>query len=195
MIYVFTLHGAGVGHTSPFMKNFNTQLSLALGVKVTPITLAYMKEMEVDGRRRPPPKLVTLVDEVIAQLPKNAEVVLIGKSMGARIALEVAARMPVKCCIALGFPFHPVGKPEKSRLHHFNGLGNTPCVVFQGNRDKFGDPSWLSGVELPESVTLKWLPGLDHDFQGLKREGYCAVEVMKYLVEEVVPWCTGKIED
>ena len=92
MIYVFTLHGAGAGHTSPFMKNFNAQLSLALGVKVTPITMAYMKEMEAGGRRRPPPKLVALVDEVLAQLPKNAEIVLIGKSMGARVALEVAAQ-------------------------------------------------------------------------------------------------------
>jgi predicted alpha/beta-hydrolase family hydrolase len=176
------------------MKNFNAQLSLALGVKVTPITMAYMKEMEAGGRRRPPPKLVALVDEVLAQLPKNAEIVLIGKSMGARVALEVAARTPIASCVALGFPFHPIGKPEQSRLHHFSHLTDTPCLILQGDRDKFGDPSWLAGVELPECVTLRWQPGLDHDFQGLKREGYCAGEAMRCLVDEVVQWCTGKVD-
>lgn len=62
-----------------------------------------------------------------------------GRSAGARVACRWAAAEQVAGVVALSFPLHPPGKPEKSRIDELAGA-NAPALVVQGESDPFGTP-------------------------------------------------------
>ena len=86
-----------------------------------------------------------------------------GRSSGARVACRTAAdpatRPRAVAVVALAFPLHPPGRPEKSRLPELAGAG-VPVLVVQGVNDAFGMPEPAPGRQVEQ------VPG-DH---GLKRD-------------------------
>lgn len=65
-----------------------------------------------------------------------------GRSSGARVACRTAAEVGADAVLALSFPLHPPGKPEKSRASEALlavGAG-IPLRVIQGEKDPFGSP-------------------------------------------------------
>ncbi len=62
-----------------------------------------------------------------------------GRSNGARVACRTAVASGAVGVLALAFPLHPPGRPEKSRLPELDGAG-VPVRVVQGDRDPFGLP-------------------------------------------------------
>jgi uncharacterized protein len=65
-----------------------------------------------------------------------------GRSSGARVACRTAGAVHADAVLALSFPLHPPGRPERSRAreaHLVTGAG-TPLVVIQGEMDPFGSP-------------------------------------------------------
>jgi predicted alpha/beta-hydrolase family hydrolase len=62
-----------------------------------------------------------------------------GRSNGARVACRTAGQTGAAGVIALAFPLHPPGKPEKSRDAELRGAG-TSVLVVNGERDPFGVP-------------------------------------------------------
>ena len=62
-----------------------------------------------------------------------------GKSMGGRIASQVAARhVPgIAGLVYLGYPLHPPGKPDQRRDRHLPDI-TEPMLFVQGTRDAFG---------------------------------------------------------
>jgi uncharacterized protein len=65
-----------------------------------------------------------------------------GRSAGARVACRTAGRLGVDAVLALSFPLHPPGRPEKSRSDEAALVteAGTAMVVIQGQRDPFGSP-------------------------------------------------------
>ena len=61
--------------------------------------------------------------------------------------------------MALAFPLHPPGRPERSRAEELLGAG-VPTVVVQGTRDSFGRPQ-----EFPEGVDVREVGDADHSFR------------------------------
>jgi predicted alpha/beta-hydrolase family hydrolase len=62
-----------------------------------------------------------------------------GRSNGARVACRTARAVGAAGVIALAFPLHPPGQPEKSRDAELRGAG-TSVLVINGDRDPFGVP-------------------------------------------------------
>jgi predicted alpha/beta-hydrolase family hydrolase len=62
-----------------------------------------------------------------------------GRSNGARVACRTARHVGAAGVIALAFPLHPPGQPEKSRDAELRGAG-TGVLVINGARDPFGVP-------------------------------------------------------
>jgi hypothetical protein len=91
-----------------------------------------------------------------------------GKSMGGRVAAMVAADPTAarlaSAVVCLGYPFHPPGKPDRTRLEPLQGAGR-PILICQGDRDPFGSASDISGYELPDTVSIVYLEDGDHDFK------------------------------
>jgi uncharacterized protein len=62
-----------------------------------------------------------------------------GRSNGARVACRTARDAGARAVIALAFPLHPPGRPERSRAAELRGAGAAVLVV-NGSRDPFGVP-------------------------------------------------------
>jgi predicted alpha/beta-hydrolase family hydrolase len=66
--------------------------------------------------------------------------VLGGRSAGARVACRSAAAQGAAGVLALAFPLHPPGHPERSRAAELTAV-RVPVLVVQGERDPFGGPA------------------------------------------------------
>lgn len=65
-----------------------------------------------------------------------------GRSAGARVACRTASQVGADAVLALSFPLHPPGRPEKSRAGEALSVvaAGLPLGVVQGERDPFGNP-------------------------------------------------------
>ncbi|MEU0480389.1 alpha/beta family hydrolase [Streptosporangium sp. NPDC006013] len=79
-----------------------------------------------------------------------------GRSNGARVACRTARRVGARVVVALAFPLHPPGKPERSRAGELRAAG-VDVLVVNGDRDPFGVP------EAADAARLVVLPGQGHD--------------------------------
>ncbi|MFE7229273.1 alpha/beta family hydrolase [Streptomyces sp. NPDC001231] len=106
-----------------------------------------------------------------------------GRSAGARVACRTAAELGGHAVLALSFPLHPPGRPEKSRADELLGAG-VPTLVVQGGNDPFGRPG-----EFPEgSYRLVEVPYGDHGFAVPKRAGITQEQVLEIITEGVAQW-------
>jgi predicted alpha/beta-hydrolase family hydrolase len=152
-------HGAGGDVTSPDLVAVR-DAALAAGVAVALVTQPY----RVAGRRAPAP--APALDEawravlatVVKQVPE-VPLVVGGRSSGARVACRTAKDLGAAAVVALAFPLHPPGKPDRSRDEELRT--GVPTLVVNGDRDPFGVPSAGPRVE------VQVLPGERH---GLSRD-------------------------
>lgn len=134
----------------------------------------------VAGRRvaTPPPQLdvgwtgvVEALDAGRRRLPRPF--VFGGRSAGARVACRLAGPLAAAGVVALAFPLHPPGRPERSRFAELAGAvaAAVPVAVIQGQRDAFGTPeevaAALAGIPAAQRrrVMLTAVPG-DHGLKG-----------------------------
>ncbi|MEU5521804.1 alpha/beta family hydrolase [Streptomyces sp. NPDC047860] len=110
-----------------------------------------------------------------------------GRSAGARVACRTAGELGAHAVLALSFPLHPPGKPEKSRADELLGAG-VPTLVVQGGNDPFGTPG-----EFPEgSCELVEVPHADHGLAVPKRADLTQDEALAVVTDAVVRW-TGTL--
>ncbi|MCI4062507.1 alpha/beta hydrolase [Micromonospora sp. R77] len=153
-------HGAGGAVDAPDLLAVRDALVTA-GVAVFRVTQPY----RVAGRRAPAPAghLDEAWTAVLAVLRKRHPAVprwlVGGRSSGARVACRTAVAVGASGVVALAFPLHPPGRPERSRAAELaTGL---PTLVVNGDRDPFGVPAPGPDVD----VVVR--PGETHD---LKRD-------------------------
>ncbi len=129
---------------------------LALGAVTALVTQPYV----VRGARAPgsADKQDAAWGEIIAALKARypgLPVIQGGRSNGARVACRTAAAVGARGVIALAFPLHPPGHPERSRASELASAG-TAALVINGDRDPFGVPE---EIKLSRVVVL---PGETH---------------------------------
>ncbi|MFG2886985.1 alpha/beta family hydrolase [Streptomyces sp. NPDC048297] len=108
-----------------------------------------------------------------------------GRSAGARVACRTATELGAHAVLALGFPLHPPGRPEKSRAEELLGAG-VPTLVVQGGNDPFGKPE-----EFPEGTyTLVEVAYGDHGFAVPKRAEITQERALEIVTDAVVEWVT-----
>lgn len=106
-----------------------------------------------------------------------------GRSAGARVACRTAVELGAAAVLALSFPLHPPGRPEKSRAEELLGSG-VPTLVVQGGNDPFGKPE-----EFPAGdYELVEVPHGDHGFAVPKRAGVTQEQAVALITDAVVKW-------
>ncbi|HEX2901970.1 MAG TPA: alpha/beta family hydrolase [Jatrophihabitans sp.] len=138
-------HGAGGSVDAADLASIR-DACLAADIGVARVTQPY----RVAGRKAPPP--AARLDEawaaVIGALGRRAATrhltfVYGGRSSGARVACRAAAdpalQPAAQAVVAIAFPVHPPGKPERSRLAELDHVP-VPVLVVQGRQDPFGQP-------------------------------------------------------
>ncbi|OPY06452.1 MAG: Alpha/beta hydrolase family protein [Syntrophaceae bacterium PtaB.Bin038] len=120
-----------------------------------------------------------------------ARIVAAGKSMGGRIASQMASdgTLPVDGLIFLGYPLHPEGDPSRLRDAHLYRVG-VPMLFFAGTRDRLCDVATLRGVL--GKVTAPWeleiVEGGDHSFELPRAAGVPQPDVFARIVNTSIRW-------
>lgn len=174
-------HGAGGGSEAPDLAALTAEAADA-GWLVHRVDQPW----RVAGKRiaPAPPRLDEGWGAVLDRLRLTdrlpGRLVLGGRSAGARVACRTAAAEGAAGVLALAFPLHPPGKPEKSRAPELTGVA-VPIVVVQGETDAFGRPedvaAALSGHGL---ASVYAVPG-DHSLK--KNPGLAAAAALSWLTE------------
>ncbi|MDT7524772.1 MAG: alpha/beta family hydrolase [Pseudidiomarina maritima] len=180
-------HGAGAGLQSDFMQFMALGLALQ-GFDVVRFNFPYWQQFMESGRRRPPNPMAVLehtMTTVIEQFDDAKPLLVMGKSMGARVAFRIADQVAAKHAVALGFPFHPVGKPDQLRV---TDLANhcASNLIVQGTRDSFGKPDEVAGYSLPDNVQMRWIDGGDHSFEATKRSGLVREHMWQQAIDAII---------
>lgn len=169
-------HGAGAAQTHPFMVDIATRLA-ARGLDVVTFNFLYTER----GKKLPDRNDVleaswrAAIASVRARGGLPMERLFIGgKSMGGRIASQVAAAgegLTLSGLVFLGYPLHPAGKPKARRDAHLARVP-FPMLFVQGTRDELGPADEIAALarKLPR-VTVHAVEGGDHSLALLKREG------------------------
>ncbi|RVU39730.1 alpha/beta hydrolase [Hwanghaeella grinnelliae] len=188
-------HGAGAPMDSPFMNAVADGVATA-AIRCVRFEFPYMAGRRHGGKKRPPDRQPVLLDhfqKVIQQIsetaPKGASIYIGGKSMGGRMATLLAAQAVEKplfqAVLCLGYPFHPPGKPEKTRTDHFPEI-SCPVLVCQGDRDPFGTRAEIENYALPSHVQFCWLPDGNHDLAPRVKSGYTKEENLAATIAAMV---------
>jgi predicted alpha/beta-hydrolase family hydrolase len=189
-------HGAGAGQMSSFMVSFATELA-ARGIDAVTFNFSYTE----NGRHVPDKndKLEACYLAVIETVRKHKKLgrnklAIGGKSMGGRIASQVAASgsegvSDLAGLVFLGYPLHPPGNLEKMRSKHLRDI-KAPMLFVQGSRDSFGTPDELSPIlkKLKTRADLYVVEGGDHSFKVPKSAGVSQEVVYKTVLDEIGRW-------
>jgi len=136
-------HGAGGDVDAPDLTAVH-DAAVAAGARVVLVTQPY----RVAGRRAPAP--ANHLDEawtaVVTGLADGPPLILGGRSSGARVACRTAEPLGAAGVLALAFPLHPPGRPERSRAAELPT--RVPTLVVNGDRDPFGVPEPGGAVEV-----------------------------------------------
>lgn len=169
-------HGAGANQLSGFMRLFAAGLA-ERGLDVVTFNFLYTEQ----GRKIPDPgpRLESCYRAVIDAVVKHKKLkgnrlVIGGKSMGGRIASQVAASQPadIDGLVFLGYPLHPPGRPDKLRSDHLPKI-KAPMLFVQGSRDAFGTKQEIEALikKLKLPGELYSIEGGDHSFKVPKSVG------------------------
>jgi predicted alpha/beta-hydrolase family hydrolase len=187
-------HGAGADQSSGFMVHVATALA-ARGVDTVTFNFLYTEQ----GRRVPDKndKLESCWRAVIAAVRNGRRKLVIGgKSMGGRIASQIAAagEIDIAGLVFLGYPLHPPGHPDKLRSEHLGRI-RAPMLFVQGSRDAFGTPDELRAAltDAKADGDLFVVDGGDHSFKVPKRGGMPQDQVYDAVLDEIVRWLRVKI--
>ncbi|MFI6813619.1 alpha/beta family hydrolase [Nonomuraea sp. NPDC050328] len=99
--------------------------------------------------------------EIVARLREerpDLPLVQGGRSNGARVACRTAGKVGAVAVVAMAFPLHPPGRPERSRAEELRNAG-VDVLVINGDRDPFGVP------DAADASCLVVLPGEGHDLK------------------------------
>ncbi|MFY9620073.1 MAG: alpha/beta fold hydrolase [Pyrinomonadaceae bacterium] len=186
-------HGAGANQLSGFMRLFAAGLA-ERGVDVVTFNFLYTEQ----GRKipDPAPRLEGCYRAVIDAALKHKKLkgnrlVIGGKSMGGRIASQVAAQNGenIAGLVFLGYPLHPPGRPDKMRSEHLPKI-KAPMLFVQGSRDAFGTKQEIADIikKLKLPADLFAIEGGDHSLKVPKAAGVSQQEVYDGAMNHIADW-------
>jgi predicted alpha/beta-hydrolase family hydrolase len=193
-------HGAGANQLSGFMTLFANGLA-DRGLDAMTYNFIYTEK----GRGAPDPKaklelcVRAVIDSALNNRTlKDNKLVIGGKSMGGRIASQVAADAcekketmaeQISGLVFLGYPLHPPGNPSKLRVDHLPSI-KMPMLFVQGTRDSLGTVDeiqpFIKKLKLPATIYV--IEGGDHSFKAPKKFGKTQEEIYEGAMDEIARW-------
>jgi uncharacterized protein len=168
-------HGAGGPMHSPFIRFFHTELARK-GFLTVKFNFPYM-----EARRKVPDRndvleatYRTIVEHVRNNKLQTVRIFIGGKSMGGRIASQVAANngVDIDGLFFLGYPLHPPGRNDQLRDAHLYKI-KKPMLFVSGTRDSFAKKDLLESVvaKIGPNAQLSWIENGDHSFKTSATKG------------------------
>ena len=186
-------HGAGADQLSGFMRMAAAGLA-ARGLDAMTFNFLYKEQKR--GVPDPKAKLEACYRAVIEAAGKQRKLkgnklVIGGKSMGGRIASQVAAEDAdgVAGLVYLGYPLHPPGRLDKMRDEHLPNI-KPPMLFVQGSRDAFGTEAEIKAIIKKHRLgaDLYVVGSGDHSFK-VPKSVKPQQQVYEEVMDEVARWC------
>jgi predicted alpha/beta-hydrolase family hydrolase len=185
-------HGAGADQMSGFMRMVANGMA-ARGFDVMTFNFVYKEQ----GRGAPDPKAKleacyrAVIDAAVKHRKlKGNKLVIGGKSMGGRIASQVAAENSegIGGLVFLGYPLHPPGRLDKMRDEHLPKI-KAPMLFVQGSRDAFGTEEEIRAIIKKHRLKADMysVASGDHSFKVPKSVAP-QQQVYEDVMDEVVRW-------
>ncbi|WP_421216656.1 alpha/beta fold hydrolase [Aeromonas enteropelogenes] len=190
-VRILLAHGAGAGMEHAFLAELSRLLA-GPDIEVVRFNFPYMIKRARDGKRRPPDRQPALLDHWRQMVREFAHpgLFLAGKSMGGRMAAEIAGEMNAAGLLILGYPFHPPAKPDRWRGEVLKQI-TTPTLLLQGERDTFGSRAELVDFPFSSAVSVHWLTDGDHGFKPRKASGVSEQENLQQAANEIRRFVTN----
>jgi hypothetical protein len=180
-------HGAGNGIDTRDLE------ALAGALPAEGFTVARFEQpWRVAGRKvaTAPPTLDVGLKAAAASLGSVASaagpLIVGGRSAGARSACRSAVELGARGVLALAFPLHPPGKPEKTRKDEL--IAGVPVLVVQGANDPMGRPD-----DFPENTEIAVVPYADHGLKVPARAPITQAEALDLIVEATLEWLVREV--
>jgi predicted alpha/beta-hydrolase family hydrolase len=106
------------------------------------------------------------------------------------MASMVADEAGVRGLLCLGYPFHPPGAAEKTRIGHLHDL-RTPALILQGTRDTFGGRGEIEAYGLSPAIRIHWLEDGDHGFKPRRSSGRSEEQALAEALEAAAAFILG----
>ena len=181
---VVLTHGAGGGIGAPDLL----RLARSLPTQGVSVTLVEMPWRVAGKRLAPRPEVIdTCYRAVLDDMRMRTPLVIGGRSAGARSACRISRQAGASGVLALSFPLHPPGRPEKSRLDELTAV-RVPVLVVQGGNDPFGTPA-----EFPTDTELVPVPGADHGLKVPARGELSQEEALGIVFEAALEWVVREV--
>ena len=193
-------HGAGTDMHHPFMTFFHESLARSGWLSVK-FNFPY-KEL---GRKAPDPapRLEDAFERVLAHVretlrPAPERLFIGGKSMGGRIAANVAAKeadageQGLAGLVFLGYPLHAPKRHDRLRADNLVKIA-APMLFVEGTNDSFCRLDLLAEVleRVQAPARTHIIEGGNHDFRVPKRLGREAQDIWREVVEAICRWRTA----
>lgn len=190
---VIVAHGAGNDMHAPLLVHFTEGLG-----RSGHLSLRFNFPYKEKGQKAPDPaeKLIQTWQaafEFVKSHPRfgTPRIVAGGKSMGGRIASQIAADglFPAKALVFLGYPLHPPGRKDQLRDAHLYRL-TVPMLFFAGTRDPLCDLGLLKPVvgRLQAPTVLEVVEGGDHSFVLPKSSKISEEQVYNGILKRTIAW-------
>ena len=190
---VIVAHGAGNDMHTPFLVHFSAGLC-----RTGYLSLRFNFPYKEKGQKAPDPqeKLVRTWLAAFEFVKNHAQfgtprIVAAGKSMGGRIASQMAADglISPKALVFLGYPLHPPGRKEQLRDAHLYRI-TIPMLFFAGTRDALCDLELLKPVvsRIKAPADLEVVEGGDHSFVLPKSFKSSEEAVYEKILQKTVAW-------
>jgi predicted alpha/beta-hydrolase family hydrolase len=186
-------HGAGADQMSGFVRMAAEGLA-ARGLDA--VTFNFLYKEQKRGVPDPKAKLESCYRAVIEAVRKQKklkdnQLVIGGKSMGGRIASQVAAEDSggIAGLVYLGYPLHPPGRLDKMRDEHLPQI-KAPMLFVQGSRDAFGNEDEIKSIVKKHRLRaeLYFVESGDHSFK-VPKSVKPQQQVFEEVMDEVARWC------
>ena len=182
--------GAGSNINDPFGNYLSPRLATA-GIATLRFQFPYM---EAGSRRPDRPALLeeTWLAAIDVAGTESEKLVIGGRSMGGRIASQVAARgNQIDGLVLFAYPLNPPYNRAISRDGHLADI-DVPTLFCSGTRDNFASPEDLrTAADKMPSATVHQLDGADHGFNVLKSSGQSREDVWAEAVNVMLEWLKG----
>jgi len=177
-------HGAGGGVDAPDL----VRLARTLPQQDISVTLVEMPWRVAGKKMAPAPAVIdTCYIAVLDNLRTRSPLVVGGRSAGARSACRIARAAGARGVLALSFPLHPPGRPEKSRLAELQ-QARVRTLVIQGENDPFGTPE-----EFPDDIDLALVPAADHSMKVAKSAPLSQADALAVVLEATLEWVVREV--
>ena len=159
---ILFLHGTKTGYDSKWMELIVDLLSMKPYEIIRPqFPEIYKTNSENNDQTL---SLVDSIATLIDEMNLGEDLIIMGKSLGAKVAVELAKSIPAEKLVLLGYPFtFRSGKIRVERVNNINKLDLPVCII-QGERDKYGSRPIVENIELKDQASIHWIPNVDHNY-------------------------------